>query len=71
MKKDGDKVHFFGNHPYHNRANEGPNDGTIRRWVDNFSLLASDLKQERVEVINATRSTALTCFPRQPLEQIE
>jgi hypothetical protein len=70
MKKDGDKVHFFGNHPYHNRPNEGPNDGTMRRWVNNFTALAADLKQERVEVINATRNTALTCFTRQPLEEI-
>lgn len=70
MKKDGEKVHFFGNHPYHKRKNEGPNEGTMRRWVHNFASLAADLKQEGVEVINATRSTALDCFPKQALEQI-
>jgi hypothetical protein len=70
MKKEDGKVHFFGDHPYHKQPNQGPNDGTMRRWVNNFTALAADLKQERVEVINATRNTALTCFPKLPLEQI-
>lgn len=70
MKKDGSKVHFFGNHPYHLK-NGGPTETTISQWVNNFIKLAADLREEGVEVINATRETALTCFNRQNLEDIK
>ncbi len=33
--------------------------------------IAGDLKSEGVEVINASRQTALTCFPRAPLESLQ
>jgi hypothetical protein len=70
MKRTNDQVHFFGNHPYHRTEREGPNSNTMRRWVENFDFLAKDLLAERVEVINASRETALTCFPRKNLEDI-
>jgi hypothetical protein len=69
MKKDGEKVHFFGNHPYHQRG-QGPSDWTMDRWRFNFDQLAKDLASEGVEVINATRKTALTCFTKKALEDL-
>lgn len=69
MKIRDDKVHFFGDHPYHKKY-QGPNSNTMKRWVFNFEQLAYDLKREGVEVLNATRDTALTCFPRVRLEDL-
>jgi hypothetical protein len=69
MKRDAGKLHFFGSHPYHKHT-QGPDDAVMKRWCVNFDGLAADLKSEGVEVINATRSTALDSFPKQQLEQI-
>lgn len=35
-----------------------------------MAALASDLEADGVEVINASRQTALECFQRRPLEEI-
>ena len=64
-----DKVHFFGDHPYHQKY-QGPNSNTMKRWVFNFEQLARDLASEGVVVLNATRDSALTCFPRVDLEAV-
>jgi hypothetical protein len=69
MKKEGAQVHFFGSHPYH-KKNQGPNENLMARWINNFWGLAEDLNQEGVEVLNATRSTALQCFSKVNLEDI-
>ena len=64
MKRQGDQSHCHGNHP-----------GSLNRhsdynvFVDRMKPLARDLKNEGIKVINATRSTALDCFDKQPLEQ--
>ena len=58
MKRGNDnKSHWHGEHP-------GPlnNSMPIKTWVKNFWKLAEDLRNEKVEVINATRDTALECF---------
>lgn len=57
------RSHWFGDHPPPLRR--GSN---YARWIAEFDQLASDLKSEGVEVINASRATALTCFPRAPIE---
>lgn len=58
--RDGRKHH----HPDH----PGPlgNCGSIKTWPGQFRKLAAEL---RVPVINASRETALTCWPRQSLEE--
>jgi hypothetical protein len=40
-----------------------------RHWNNAFPELAADLAREQVEVINLSRQTALTCFPRMALEE--
>jgi hypothetical protein len=69
MKVEAGKIHFFGNHPYH-KPGQGPNNDVMARWCGNFVKLAQDLVNEGVEVINATRSTALKTFPIKTLEEL-
>jgi hypothetical protein len=40
----------------------------MREWVRRFLTLGADLRRQGVEVINATRRTALKCFEPQPLD---
>lgn len=60
--KDG-KRHWHGDHP---RGAGSGNAGTISKWPAMFNKLARSIKG--VEIINCTRETALTCFPRASLE---
>lgn len=58
------KAHWFGQH--------GKGLSKIqnyKHWTRVFPQLADDLKAEGVEVINLSRETALTCFPRMSLEE--
>ncbi len=61
-KKAGDKVHWHGNHP----AGLG-NAGSMHKWPAQFGELAKRLGG--VEVVNCSRDTDLTAFPRGNLEQ--
>lgn len=58
----GGRAHHYGNH-------EGglPNLGNLMWWGRRFVQLAIDLRKQGVEVINATRDSALTCFERSSL----
>ena len=67
MKRIAGKLHFFGEHPYH-KPHQSPTNEVMQRWCRNFIQLAADLKQEGVEVYNATRDTALTAFELKELE---
>lgn len=58
-----EKAHFFGDHP--GRLNAGTN---YAQFLPYFEPLARDLAAEGVRVINCTRTTALQCFERAPLE---
>lgn len=65
MQRTGGKAHWFGDHP------KGMNNlGNLPRWVKYHDALAADLKAEGVEVINCTRETALTQYPRTNLEDV-
>jgi hypothetical protein len=44
------------------------NAGSMNKWATSFGDLARALAGRGVEVINCTRETALTCFPRATLE---
>jgi hypothetical protein len=57
-------AHWHGNHP----RGLG-NGGAMARWAESFAELAQDMARRGVEVVNATRETALKCFPRVELEQ--
>ncbi len=59
-------THWHGDHP-------PPLNNTHSNYADyrkRMQALASDLQSEGVEVINATRDTALECFPRVRLEDV-
>lgn len=63
MQMTGGKSHHHGDHPAQlNRSLP------FNVWKTKFIQLAQDLKNEGVEVINATRETALNCFPKVKLE---
>jgi hypothetical protein len=39
-------------------------------WIRHLETMARDLTDAGIQVYNATRTTALTCFPRIPIDQI-
>jgi len=65
MQRTRERSHCHGDHP--NSLNRFSD---FRNWIQRFDALARDLKKEGVEVINATRQTALNCFKRLPLEAV-
>lgn len=56
---------------HHHGDHEGglPNLGTMSEWARSFIQLGADLRARGVEVINATRRTAITCFERMPVAE--
>jgi hypothetical protein len=63
QKTDG-KAHWHGDHV----AQLG-NARSMPKWPENFAKLAAALKRAGVEVVNASRATALACFPLSTLEE--
>jgi hypothetical protein len=61
MQRTGGKAHWFGNHP------RPLTQGNPTNWIARFNDGAPALAAEGTEVINASRPTALSCFPRVPL----
>lgn len=53
------RTHWHGDHP-----KELSNARSLRTWPAKFLLLAQYAKRRNVSVLNASRETALTCFPR-------
>lgn len=58
----GRRTHWFGDHP--NRVKS-----PYHAFLDCFPHLAEPLRQIGVSVINCSRETALTCFPRLPIAE--
>lgn len=58
--QDGQR-HFFGRHP----DNTAP---PVDVCKQRFATMVEPMKKLGIEVLNCTRKTALTCFPRVPLE---
>lgn len=59
----GGQSHWHGDHP------EGlSNARSVARWPAKFEQVAAYAKAKGCEVVNASRETALTCFPRVDLE---
>jgi hypothetical protein len=70
-KTDG-KAHFHADHP--KKTQEGArtnmaNAGGIAAWPRLMAKTAVDLQRRGIEVVNLSRQTALTCFPRVTVEQ--
>lgn len=61
----GGKSHWHGDHP---RGLNNPQG--ISSWVKYWGPMSEDLRNEGVEVINCTIETALTQFPRAPIESV-
>lgn len=67
-QKTGGKAHWHGDHPAKNRKGERMgNAGSIGKWPEQFRRLRQHLRG--ATVINASRETALSVFPRMPLEE--
>lgn len=64
MQKTGGRSHWHGDHP----RGMG-NGGNFEGWVKRFDRLSPLIRAKGVEVINATRQTALKCFPRLKIEE--
>lgn len=65
MQRTGGRSHWHGDHPGGLR-----NNSPFASWLKRFGDLADDLASEGVDVINATRETALQCFRRANLEDV-
>lgn len=66
MRSKTGEVHVHGDHP-HPLGNPPEN---LDHWVRQMNYTASDLIRLGVEVINCSRETALTCFPRKRIEEV-
>jgi hypothetical protein len=63
MQDQDGVTHWFGSHP----------DGSAPKWrrlMPLFESVAEDARRMGIEIVNATRQTALTCFPRIPLSSL-
>jgi len=65
MQLTGNKVHWFGSHP---APLSNSTERRLAAWVKTYNDLPG-LLPPGVEIINATRKTALTCFPRMSLDE--
>jgi hypothetical protein len=65
MQATGGKTHWHGKHP-----GEGADYAPWRKWLWRYQLVADDAERMGLEIINATRETALKCFPRKPLSSL-
>jgi len=57
-----DEAHWHGEHPNYSRS-------PFKIFIQKFDTIVKPLEQAGIRVINCTRSTALHCFPEQPLEE--
>lgn len=65
MARTFGKSHWHGDHPP-GLGNAGP----VDRWVGFMEELSKGLKERGVKVINCSRHTALTCFPRAKIKDV-
>jgi hypothetical protein len=63
----GGKTHWHGDHP-RGMGNAGSISGTkmAPKWAEQFAQLANTVRD--IPVVNASRATALACFPRAELQ---
>lgn len=64
MQHTGGKTHWHGDHP------KGlGNAGKVSKWPAEFKKLRARLDAQGVQVINASRVSALDCFEKRTLEE--
>lgn len=63
----GGQRHWFGDHPPGQGFN---NPDKFNAWIRAMEILARDLSDQAVEIYNASRQSALTCFPRIAIDRI-
>jgi len=63
MQQTGGNVRWHGDHPNKGRPN-------YNKFAKFFTELANDVQKAGIEVVNCTTQTALTCFPRQSLDEV-
>jgi hypothetical protein len=59
--------HWFGDHP---RGQGFANPTTFNSWIRHLETLGRDLSDQGVYVFNATRRTAVRCFPQISIDRI-
>lgn len=72
QSKTGGKAHCHIDHPKHTQKGARTNmanAGGIAAWPRLMAKTAIDLKQRGVRVVNLSRQTALTCFPRMTVKK--
>lgn len=62
MQPAGDRHHFFGDHPTGSRPR-------YRDWVPHFASLVEPLAALGIEIVNASRATAIEAFPKMTLAE--
>lgn len=68
-QKTGGRAHWHPDHPTkpaHGHRKGLGNAGSVDKWPGQFEQVAKRLRH--LQIVNCSRATALTCFPRQPLE---
>lgn len=61
MQFTGGRAHWHPDHPSGKQE--------VEKWAPRFQTLVAPLRDAGVEVINCSRQTALTCFPRMTIDQ--
>lgn len=64
MSLRGNQTHWHG---HHGKGLNNPRPGSLAGWAKGFEVLARELRG--VDVINCSRQTAITAFPRASLEE--
>lgn len=65
LQRTGGKAHWFGEHPTPEMRATSIGPG----WIEPHDRLAAMLGRYDLDIINCTRETALTCYPRMPIDQ--
>lgn len=66
MQPSGGRTHWHGEHEGELR---NPRRCDFDRWQESMAGLAVALRAAGVAAVNCSRETALTCFPRRPIEE--
>jgi hypothetical protein len=64
MMRTAGRTHWHADHP-----RKLGNGGRFNEWCKEMNALAGDAKQIGLEIINCSRKTALTCFPRSTIQE--
>ncbi len=66
MQETNGETHWHGLH----KGMNNPSEQQFRQWRKNYKVLAQELRSVGVTVFNATRQTALECFPKVQIKDV-